>query len=335
MPAIVQAFREVQPILWQMGLTGVHDYDQSRCFSALQALQAQDELHLRVVKGIPLEDLPHAVALGLHSGFGNDFLRTGSVKAFADGALGPQTAAMLQPYEGNPVNKGMLLMDAEELSEHGRLAVENGLSLAVHAIGDRAVHEVLDAFASLRTYERSLSSKSKNLLRHRIEHVQVIHPDDAHRLGELGVIASMQPFHAPSDMLMADRHWGKRAALAYAWRTQLDHAAVLAFGSDAPVESPNPFWGIYAAVTRQRLDGSPGPEGWYPEQRLTVFEAIRGFTQGSAYAAGMEDHLGQLSPGYWADLVVLDTDPFTCASQQIPNIKPLATMINGDWVFQS
>ena len=334
LPAVVQAFREVQPILWQMGLTGVHDYDQSRCFSALQALQAQDGLRLRVVKGIPLEDLPHAVALGLHSGFGNDFLRTGSVKAFADGALGPQTAAMFQPYEGNPANKGMLLMDAEELSEHGRLAVENGLSLAVHAIGDRAVHEVLDAFASLRTYERSLSSKPKSMLRHRIEHVQVIHPDDAHRLGELGVIASMQPIHAPSDMLMADRHWGKRAALSYAWRTQLDHAAVLAFGSDAPVESPNPFWGIYAAVTRQRLDGSPGPEGWYPEQRLTVFEAIRGFTQGAAYAAGMEDCLGQLSPGYWADLVVLDTDPFTCASQQIPEIKPLATMINGEWVFQ-
>jgi predicted amidohydrolase YtcJ len=179
----------------------------------------------------------------------NDFLRIGSIKAFADGALGPQTAAMLQAYEGNPDNKGMLLMDSEELSEHGRLAVANGLSLAVHAIGDRAIHEVLDAFTNLRSFERTKFGGSRAPLRHRIEHVQVIHPDDAHRLADLGIIASMQPIHAPSDMLMADHHWGKRAALAYAWRTQQIHGAVLAFGSDAPVESPNPFWGIHAAVT--------------------------------------------------------------------------------------
>lgn len=331
---VTQALRVVQPALWQMGLTGVHDYDQRRCFSALQVLQSEDELRLRVVKGIPLDDLPHAAALGLRTGFGNDFLRIGSIKAFADGALGPQTAAMLQPYEGNPDNKGMLLMDSEELSERGRLAVANGFSLAVHAIGDRAIHEVLDAFANLRTYERTKYAGRMPPLRHRIEHVQVIHPDDAPRLGELGVIASMQPIHAPSDMLMADHHWGKRAALSYAWRTQKTHEAVLAFGSDAPVESPNPFWGIYAAVTRQRLDGSPGPEGWYPEQRLTVLEAIQGFTTGAAYAAGMEDRLGQLAPGYLADLVVLDADLFTCALEQIPEIKPLATMINGEWVFQ-
>ncbi len=212
-------------------------------------------------------------------------------------------------------------MDSEELSERGRLAVANGFSLAVHAIGDRAIHEVLDAFANLRTYERTKYAGRMPPLRHRIEHVQVIHPDDAPRLGELGVIASMQPIHAPSDMLMADHHWGKRAALSYAWRTQKTHEAVLAFGSDAPVESPNPFWGIYAAVTRQRLDGSPGSEGWYPEQRLTVLEAIQGFTTGAAYAAGMEDRLGQLAPGYLADLVVLDADLFTCALRTDPRNK--------------
>ena len=225
-------------------------------------------------------------------------------------------------------------MDSEELSEHGRIAVENGLSLAVHAIGDRAIHEVLNAFANLRHFERTLTSPPKDLLRHRIEHVQIIHPDDAHRLGELEIIASMQPSHAPSDMLMADRHWGKRAALSYAWRTQLDHKAVLAFGSDAPVESPNPFLGIHAAVSRQRVDGSPGPEGWHPEQRLSVQEAIQGFTLGAAYAAGMEDRLGQLSSGFLADLIVLDIDPFTCKPEQIPEIQPLATMVGGEWVFQ-
>jgi predicted amidohydrolase YtcJ len=331
---VTQALRTVQPTLFRMGLTGAHDYDQSRCFSALQALQLADELRLRVVKGIPLDDLPHATAIGLRSGFGNDFLRIGSIKAFADGALGPQTAAMLQPYEGNPDNKGMLLLDSEALSEHGRLAVANGLSLAVHAIGDRAIHEVLDAFANLRAYEREKNVGSNPPLRHRIEHVQVIHPDDAHRLGELGIIASMQPIHAPSDMLMADRYWGKRAALSYAWRTQKEYGAVLAFGSDAPVESPNPFWGIHAAVTRQRLDGSPGKDGWYPEQRLTILEAIQGFTTGAAFAAGMEDRLGQLSPGFYADLIVLNENPFTCSTEFIPEIKPLATMVNGEWVFR-
>jgi predicted amidohydrolase YtcJ len=331
---VTQALRFVQPALWQMGLTGVHDYDQRRCFSALQVLQTAGELRLRVIKGIPLDDLPHAVAVGLRTGFGNDFLRVGSIKAFADGALGPQTAAMLQPYEGNPDNQGMLLMDSEELSEHGHLAVANGFSLAVHAIGDRAIHEVLDAFANLRVYEAAKFSGSRPPLRHRIEHVQVIHPSDAHRLAELGVIASMQPIHAPSDMLMADQHWGKRAALAYAWRTQKIHGAVLAFGSDAPVESPHPFWGIHAAVTRRRLDGSPGAEGWYPEQRLTVLEALQGFTTGAAYAAGMEDRLGQLASGFYADLVLLSVDPFTCPPEQIPEIKPLATMVNGEWVYQ-
>jgi predicted amidohydrolase YtcJ len=332
--SVAQAFREAQPILWSMGLTGVHDYDRRRCFSALQILHAQGDLRLRVLKSIPLEDLSHAAALGLRTGFGDDFLRIGSVKAFADGALGPQTAAMLQPYDNNPQNLGMLLMDSEELSEYGRTAVENGLSLAVHAIGDRAVHEVLNAFANLRTFELTQRSTSKSLLRHRIEHVQVIHPDDAHRLGEMGIIASMQPIHAPSDMLMADRHWGKRAALSYAWKTQLDHAAVLAFGSDAPVESPNPFLGIHAAITRQRLDGSPGPEGWYPEQRLTIQAAIQGFTLGAAYAAGIEDRLGQLSPGFLADLLVLDVDPFTCSPEQIAQIQPQATMVGGEWVLQ-
>jgi hypothetical protein len=332
--SLAQAFREAQPILWSMGLTGVHDFDRRHCFAALQILHAQDDLHLRVIKSIPLEDLPHAAALGLRTGFGDDFLRIGSVKAFADGALGPQTAAMLQPYENNPQNLGMLLMDSEEISEHGRTAVENGLSLAVHAIGDRAVHEVLNAYANLRSFERSQALSPRGLLRHRIEHVQVIHPDDAHRLGELGVIASMQPIHAPSDMLMADRHWGKRAALAYAWRAQLDHQAVLAFGSDAPVESPNPFLGIHAALTRQSLDGSPGPDGWYPEQRLTIQEAFQGFTLGAAYAAGMEDRLGQLAPGFLADLLVLNIDPFTCSPAQIASIQPQATMVGGEWVFQ-
>jgi predicted amidohydrolase YtcJ len=333
LPQITQALKNAQERLWQLGLTGAHDFDRRQCFAALQVLHERGELGLRITKSIPLEDLEHAIALGLRTGFGDDFLRIGSIKAFADGALGPRTAAMLQPYEGEPDDRGMLLLDAEEIFEHGQKAVQNGLSLAIHAIGDRANHEVLNALTQLRAVENQVSPK-KTLLRHRIEHVQIIHPGDAGRLAQAGIIASMQPIHATSDYLMADRYWGARSANAYAWRAMLEHNTSLAFGSDAPVENPNPFWGLHAAVTRQRSDGAPGPQGWHPEQRLTVSEALRGFTTGAAYAAGLEDRLGRLTPNYLADLLVLDADPFTCQSEALKDIRPLGTMVAGQWVYR-
>jgi predicted amidohydrolase YtcJ len=329
--SIADAIERTLPNLWRMGLTGVHDFDRRPCFMALQQLHARGRLKLRVTKSIPLEDLEHAVGLGLRTGFGDDWLRVGSVKAFMDGALGPRTAAMFQPYLNEPENRGILNMDAEELLEAGRQAVETGLSMAVHAIGDRANHEVLDAYEQLRRFERE---RGLPPLKHRIEHVQVLHPDDAGRLAELGIIASMQPIHATSDMYMADRYWGERAALAYAWRTQLQQGARLAFGSDAPVESPNPFLGLHAALTRQRADGSPAQDGWYPEQRLSMQEALEGYTLGPAYAAGMENRLGKLCPGYLADLIVLPIDPFETTASDLLAMEPSATMIGGEWVWQ-
>jgi len=330
--AIAEAIEQAQPILLRMGLTGVHDFDRRDCFMALQQLHSNGKLNLRVTKSIPLDDLDHAVELGLRTGFGDERLRIGSVKAFMDGALGPRTAAMFQPYLNEPENRGILNMDAEELFEAGRVAVEVGLSMAVHAIGDRANHEVLDAYEQLRRFERD-----RNLppLRHRIEHVQVIHTDDAGRLANLGIIASMQPVHATSDMRMADQYWGERAALSYAWGTQLQNGAQLALGSDAPVESPNPFWGLHAAVTRQRADGSPGIDGWHPEQRLSIQQAIEGYTLGAAYAAGMEDRLGRLAPGYLADLIVLAQDPFVISPVDMLEMESSATMVGGKWVWQS
>ena len=318
--------------LWRMGLTGVHDFDKRTCFQALQLLRERGDLFFRVVKSIPLELLPHAVALGLRTGFGDDFLRIGSVKLFADGALGPHTAAMIESYVDEPQNRGILILDNEQLFEHACLAAKNGLSLAVHAIGDRAVHEVLEGFTRLRAFEREHGLQS---FRHRIEHVQTIRPEDAGRLAELDVIASMQPIHAPSDMVMADRLLGGRAAFSYAWRTQIQHGARLVFGSDAPVESPNPFRGLHAAVTRRRMDGSPGTEGWFPEQRLTIQEALEGFTLGPAFAAGMEDRLGRLSIGFLADLIVVETDPFTSDPADLLSIQPKATMVGGEWVWRS
>ncbi len=338
---IAESIEASQKNLWEMGITGCHDFDRQACFAALQILHARDALRLRVIKSIPIESLTHAIEIGLRSGFGDDYLRIGSLKAFADGALGPRTAAMLQPYKEEPDNTGLLLMDAEELFELGCQAVRNGLSLAVHAIGDRANHEVLNAFEQLRMIEDDLIAGVEQgelqgkpaRLRHRIEHVQVIHPEDIPRLAKTGVIASMQPVHATSDYPMADRHWGERAAYAYAWRSILNHAVPLAFGSDAPVESPNPFWGLHAAITRQRQDGSPGPQGWYPSQKLRLYEALQAYTTGAALAAGMADRLGRLVPGYLADLIVLEEDPFSCPPDALPGIRPRATMIGGEWVY--
>ena len=330
---VVHAIRLCLPNLWKMGLTGVHDFNHSRCFSALQVLHQADELKLRVVKSIPLEDLPNAIAIGLRTGFGDDMLRVGPVKLFADGALGSHTAAMLQPYEDDLNNYGILMLQAEELFEQMRLATTHGISLAIHAIGDRANHEVLNAYTKLRLYEQTLSSHMGRLQRHRIEHVQVVQPDDIKRFSELNIIASMQPIHATSDMLMADRYWGKRSAYAYAWHSQLAHGSRLIFGSDAPVESPNPFWGIHAAVTRRGADGSPSAQGWFPEQRLSVVEALQAYTTGPAYAANEEDQLGILAPGYLADLVILNQDPYSTPPEELLNIHPLATMVGGEWVY--
>jgi predicted amidohydrolase YtcJ len=329
---IETAIEHAQPILWKMGLTGIHDFDRRDAFMALQNLNANGKLKLRVNKNIPVESVGHANALGLRTGFGNEWLWIGSVKAFMDGALGPHTAAMFQPYLGDDENRGILNMDGEELFEHCRKAADVGLSMTVHAIGDRANHEVLNAYEQLRNYEKENGLPH---LRHRIEHVQVLHPDDAPRLAELNVIASMQPLHAPSDMLAADRFWGDRSKLAYAWRTQLDFGANIAFGSDAPIESPNPFLGLHAAVTRRRADGSPSAAGWYPEQKLNLTEALSAYTVGAAYAANAENRLGKLAENYLADLIVLDQDIFSVDPNELLTMSASATMINGEWVLES
>jgi predicted amidohydrolase YtcJ len=328
---IANAIEIAQPILWKMGLTGVHDFDRRDSFMALQHLHSQEKLKLRINKNIPVESVDHAFELGLRTGFGDEMLWIGSVKAFMDGALGPHTAAMFQPYIGDSENRGILNMDGEELFEHCRRAADVGLSMTVHAIGDRANHEVLNAYEQLRKYE---TEKGLPHLRHRIEHVQILHPDDAPRLAQLDVIASMQPLHAPSDMSAADRFWGERSALAYAWRTQLDFGTHLAFGSDAPIESPNPFLGLHAAVTRRRADGSSSAAGWYPEQKLTMAEALSAYTTGAAYAANAEHRLGEISEGYLADLIVLEQDIFSIDPDELLTMNAAATMINGEWVLQ-
>jgi len=320
------ALRQAFPSAWRVGLTAIHDMDGLSAFTAYRRLHARRELGLRVIKVLPAGALDRALEVALRAGPGDDWLRVGGIKVFADGALGPRTAAMLAPYAGEPENVGVVTTDGDTLRALARRAAADGLPLAVHAIGDRANRTVLDALAGV-------GEPGPGRLRQRIEHVQLLHPDDVGRLAALGVTASMQPIHATQDCEMADRYWGDRCATGYAWRSLLEAGTVLAFGSDCPVEDLNPFVGIHAAVTRRRADGFPGPEGWYPRQRLTVEQALRAYTLGAAYAAGVEDRLGSLAPGKLADLVVLDRDIFACDPMAIAETRVVATMIGGRFVY--
>jgi len=323
----LQAFLKGQAALLSYGLTGINDFDGMTSYATLSALHDQGDLKLRVVKSIPFEKLDWAVAEGIRTGQGDDFLRWGSLKLFADGALGPQTAAMLLPYNGNPTNFGKLQLTADDVCEIGIKASTHGISLAVHAIGDRATHEVLNGLGMLREYEKQ---KHLPLLHHRIEHLQLLHPEELHKMVELGLTASMQPVHATSDMYTADRYWGERARYAYAFRTLLDQHTHMVFGSDAPVESPNPFWGIHAAVTRRRSDGSPGVDGWYPSERLSLEQALASYSSSTPSLSGFET--GSLLPGNLADLIILPENLAKIELQNLHAIVPEKCMIAGDWV---
>jgi predicted amidohydrolase YtcJ len=321
-----------QKLALASGMSGFHDFDGPDCLIALQILRERGELALRTVKNINKEWLPAALTTGLRGGFGDDWIRIGGLKIFADGALGPRTAYMIDPYEGEPENYGICVVDKEEMMELVSRGSAAGLPATIHAIGDRAVHDVLDVFEAARK-EEAARGESTAARRHRIEHVQIIHPDDAHRLAQLDIIASMQPIHATSDYQMADRYWGKRSKWSYNIRLQLDQGVKIALGSDSPVEPFEPLKGIFAAVTRRRPDGSPGVDGWYPESRLTMDEALRGFTVGPAYAAGMENRQGKLAPGFLADLVILDRDLYKIPADEVLDTEVLGTMVDGVWRF--
>jgi predicted amidohydrolase YtcJ len=327
---IADSIAAAQENLWQMGITSVHDFDRIPCLEALRSLEEQGQLKLRVVKTIPMEYLSQAIETGLKTGQGSDWLWFGGVKDFMDGALGPQTAAMLSPYQDSH-ETGMLLRSEGEIVELGQSAASGGLALAIHAIGDLAVRTLLDAFTTLRNLEREQGGLS---LPHRIEHVQLIHPEDIPRLADLEITASMQPIHATSDMDMADAYWGNRTKFSYAPKLQIEQGAQVIFGSDAPVESPHPWEGIHAAVTRRTRAGAPGPEGWHPDGRLSLEQTLQAFTSAPGVAGGKGHRQGRLAPGYWADCVILETDPFQVEPDQLWNIQPLGTMINGEWVYR-
>lgn len=263
-------------------------------------------------------------------GYGNDFLTVRSVKLFADGALGSRGAAMLAPYSDDADNSGLLFMTPDTLTAKIEKAFGKGYQVNVHAIGDQANREVLDSFAAAyKTHPDAVA------FRNRVEHAQIVSLEDIPRFTTLHLIASMQPTHATSDMNMAeDRVGSERIKGAYAWQRFLKQGTVIAGGSDFPVESPNPFYGLYSAVTRKDHQGEP-PAGWYPEQDLSLTEALRAFTLDAAYAEHAEKTLGTLEPGKWADFIVVDHDIIKDSPDHLWQTKVLQTWVAGKQVYQA
>ena len=326
----VTAARAAQDALVKAGVTGLCNFEGVEAIRALQSLEAAGDLTLRVACGITRGGLVSAAEAGLSTGFGGDRLKIGLLKLFSDGALGSGTAAMLDHYDdGGHDDRGIPTIDLDDLVARMRQARAAGIGVATHAIGDAAVRLVLDAAEIVRADDHPAAASQ--ILR--VEHAQLVHPDDIPRFARLNVVASMQPLHATSDMRVADRRWGERCQTAYAWRALFDSGALLAFGTDCPVEPPEPMRGIHAAVTRQLPGGEP-PGGWYPEQRVTVAEAIRAYTVSSAEALGLGDELGMLAPGYLADAVVLSADPYTAEPGILAKTSVQATVFDGSMVYQ-
>jgi predicted amidohydrolase YtcJ len=248
-----------------------------------------------------------------------------SVKLYADGALGSRGAALLAPYSDDPGNSGLMLARPEHLEDVAKRARAKGFQVNTHAIGDRGVRNVIDAYSNAGVTADD---------RFRIEHLQVISPPDVPRLVSHGIIGSMQPTHATSDMPWAERRLGsERVKGAYAWRTVLNAGGRLALGSDFPVEDVNPFFGIYSAVTRQDHEGNP-PGGWYPDQRLTLAEAIRGFTKDAAYAAFEENSRGTIEVGKLADFTIVEGDLLAMPPAQLWKTKVRYTIVGGEVVYK-
>ena len=325
------AILEAQTALHQYGITAVHDFDPWTVYETINDLHKNNKLSLRITKGIPEPFLDQAIEGKLRSGIGNDWLKIGWLKLFSDGALGSQTAAMISPYE-NSQSLGMLFLSHADVIAYGEKALPNGIGLAVHAIGDRANQEVLLAMSDLN--KKGLLKIPS--LRSRIEHVQLIKEEHFQMFPSNRIVASMQPIHASSDIKMAESNWGKRCSNSYAWRSLLQFGTQMIFGSDAPVESPNPFHGLHAAVTRKQLgDLSKNLSSWIPKQCIGLHDALKAYISIPPIVGGFGEKIGKIKIGFEADFVLLSTDFFKIADDDIQFALPLATMVNGNWVYKN
>ena len=323
------AYLKATQYLLSLGLTGVHDAGIGIRQAEVYMSMADDgELEMRVYAmlsdaGANLDAVGAPI-----NGYGGDKLDIAAVKLYADGALGSRGAALIEPYSDDVENRGLAFWSASDLYAFTKKANYLGFQVGIHAIGDLGNRLALDAF------EKAQGGKPSPL-RNRVEHAQVIALDDIPRFAKLGVIASMQPVHATSDMNMAeDRIGPERIKGGYAWRRLIDSGAILASGSDFPVERPNPWHGLYAAVTRQNRDGEPAG-GWYADQALSRAEALYSFTLAAAYAAHAEDRLGSLETGKWADFIVVDRDYFEIPASEIDDIQVLETWVGGRRVYDA
>jgi len=319
---ITSALSEALPKASALGLVGLHNCESGDGMRAVQSLRERGELPLRIVRYCPAHLLPELSGVGLWSGFGDEWVRLGGVKAFLDGSLGAQTAAMLEPYEGSD-DRGVLTMEYDELEQLLQRATDARLAVALHAIGDRAVHVALDAFAAVRA--RSEGSWP----RHRIEHAQHLVSGDIQRFADLGITASMQPAHMLADIETCARYAGEqRSRWAFPLASLAAAGVNLAFGSDAPVETICPMMGIRSAMERRSWGGAPAG-GWFPEERLTAEQAISGYTIGAAYAAGLEQTTGSLRAGNLADFVLLSHDIRSLPLDELQQVEVVATVVGG------
>jgi len=322
---IEAAIFRAQDLLASQGLTSIHEMGiDSQTAEVYRRLARAGRLKLRVYahwSGEP-RSLEEAFHRGPERGGPDDLFTLRAIKLYADGALGSRGAHLKAPYTDDPQNSGLVLTPPNEIEATARRALGAGFQLSTHAIGDAANHDVLEAYARAGVTPAA---------RFRIEHAQITDPADIPRFAQLGVIASMQPTHATSDISMAEARLGHaRLAGAYAWRRFLDAHVHVAFGSDFPVELSDPRLGLFAAVTRTDLDGQP-PGGWLPDQKLTIAEALHGFTVEAAYASFEEDWRGELRPGQVADLTLFD-GPLDSPAH-ILHQKPLLTVVGGHIVF--
>ena len=308
----------------RLGLTQVHDAGMDLAtFKLLQSWDAVGVLPIRVYAMAAGQGSEAETYLGLGP-FAGRHLEMRAVKLIADGALGSRGAAMAAPYRDAADQTGLLLLSPEQLEAKAKQFAARGFQVAVHAIGDRANSLVIDTLSKLGPEGR-----------HRVEHAQILSPADVPRFAKLGLIASFQPTHATSDMPWAEQRVGaERIRFAYAWRSVLETGAHVAFGSDFPVEDPNPLWGLYSARTRQDQQGQP-VGGWHPEQKVSGLEALAGFTTGGAYASFAETRRGQLAVGFDADFVVLPVDPVEGDPKGLITAKIQVTVVDGSDVYRA
>ena len=332
---VMRAFEDATKALHRRGVTAIHDIrlmadkDSASAFQTFQKLDDDDRLGLRCWVTLPGHQLNNIISLGLRTGFGNDKLCVGHVKFFSDGGMGARTAWLIDPYLD--AERGMPLMDMNVLSHDIHKCDTSGLSVMVHAVGDRANQELINIFGNLEK-RRSSSGSLPPAIPHRIEHVQMIRPKDIDRLRNLNVALCVTPCNMVLDMNLIDMAVGDKGKWTYAFRQLIDSGAPVMFSSDCPVCDPDPLMGIQAAVTRMRPDGTP-KGGWYPDSRLTVAEALKAYTLTPASVHNANE-IGTITPDKKADLVVLSNNILTIPTSRLPEIRVDMTLFDGRIVYR-